>query len=84
MVTVKRLSSESRQGKHQFVNEVAIISTAQRRNLAKLHGCVVEIERLRVYKYLENNSLAKALLDNKKSHLQWDWPTRYKICIGTT
>jgi serine/threonine protein kinase len=84
MVAVKQLSSDSRQGKREFINEVAIISAVQHRNLVKLHGCCLEADhRLLVYEYLENNSLAKALFGNKKSHLQLDWHTRYNICIGT-
>eukprot|EP00253_Pinus_taeda_P017303 PITA_17303 len=84
MVAVKQLSSESRQGKREFINEVAVISELQHRNLVKLHGCCLEADDpLLVYEYLENNSLDKALLSNEKSHTQLDWPTRYNICIGT-
>eukprot|EP00253_Pinus_taeda_P011902 PITA_11902 len=81
MVAVKQLSSDSRQGKREFINELAVISAVQHRNLVKLHGCCLEANnRLLVYEYLENNSLAKALFGNKKS---LDWLARYNICIGT-
>eukprot|EP01018_Ginkgo_biloba_P030394 Gb_19704 [translate_table: standard] len=84
VVAVKQLSSESKQGKREFINEVAAISAVQHRNLVKLHGCCIEGDRrLLVYEYLENNSLAYALFDTDKSQLQLDWPTRYNICIGT-
>jgi len=84
MVAVKQLSSESRQGKREFINEVAVISAVKHRNLVKLHGCCLEADdRLLVYEYLENNSLEKALFGNNKSHLQLDWPTRFNVCIGT-
>jgi hypothetical protein len=83
IVAVKKLSSESRQGKREFINEVAAISAVQHKNLVKLHGCCLEADdRLLVYEYLENKSLDKALLGNKKSHIRLDWPTRYNICIG--
>ncbi|GLJ53477.1 hypothetical protein SUGI_1140780 [Cryptomeria japonica] len=84
LVAVKQLSSESKQGKRAFINEVAAISAVQHRNLVKLHGCCVEGEhRILVYECLENNSLAHALLGNKISEIHLDWPTRFNICIGT-
>lgn len=62
LVAVKKMSSTSSQGKWEFLNEVAIISTVQHINLVKLYGCCVEEEeRLLVYEYLENNSLGRAL-----------------------
>ena len=65
MVAVKKLSSESRQGKREFINEVAVISAVKHRNLVKLHGyCVEGDDRLLVYEYLKNTSLDKALLGN--------------------
>ncbi|KAH9287899.1 hypothetical protein KI387_032016, partial [Taxus chinensis] len=84
VVAVKQLSSESKQGKREFINEVAAISAVQHRNLVKLHGCCIEGEhRMLVYEYLENNSLAQALFGNKISDVHLDWPTRYNICIAT-
>ncbi|XP_057860034.2 probable LRR receptor-like serine/threonine-protein kinase At1g56130 isoform X2 [Cryptomeria japonica] len=84
LVAVKQLSSESKQGKREFINEVAAISAVQHRNLVKLHGCCVEGEhRILVYECLENNSLAQALFGNKISEINLDWPTRFNICIGT-
>jgi serine/threonine protein kinase/Leucine-rich repeat (LRR) protein len=83
MVAVKQLSCESRQGKREFINEVAVISAVQHRNLVKLNGCCLEADDpLLVYEYLENKSLDQALLGNEKSKIQLDWPTRYNICIG--
>ncbi|GLJ53485.1 hypothetical protein SUGI_1140960 [Cryptomeria japonica] len=84
LIAVKQLSSESKQGKREFINEVAAISAVQHRNLVKLHGCCVEGDhRILVYECLENNSLAQALFGNTKSDIQLDWPTRHNICIGT-
>ncbi|KAG1348057.1 putative LRR receptor-like serine/threonine-protein kinase [Cocos nucifera] len=82
IVAVKQLSVSSRQGKRQFMTEIAIISAVQHRNLVKLHGCCIEGgKRLLVYEFLENKSLDQALFGEKNWHL--DWPTRFEICLGT-
>lgn len=68
IVAVKQLSSISRQGNREFLNEIAMISCLQHPNLVKLHGCCVEGDQLLlVYEYMENNSLAGALFG--KYHL---------------
>ncbi|XP_024992601.1 probable LRR receptor-like serine/threonine-protein kinase RFK1 [Cynara cardunculus var. scolymus] len=83
VIAVKQLSSHSKQGNREFLNEMGVISCLQHPNLVKLHGCCIEGDQLLlVYEYLENNSLANALFDSKKSRLMLDWPTRFKICIG--
>ena len=65
MIAVKQLSSKSSQGNREFLNEIGMISCLQHPNLVKLHGCCIEGNQLLlVYEYLENNSLAHALLVN--------------------
>ncbi|KAL7204318.1 hypothetical protein ACSBR2_017399 [Camellia fascicularis] len=82
VVAVKQLSVASRQGKSQFVTEIATISAVQHRNLVKLYGCCIEGDkRLLVYEYLENRSLDQALFVGNRS-LYLDWPTRFDICLG--
>ncbi|XP_068337641.1 probable leucine-rich repeat receptor-like serine/threonine-protein kinase At3g14840 [Pyrus communis] len=84
VIAVKQLSSKSKQGNREFVNEIGMISALQHPHLVKLHGCCIEGNQLLlVYEYLENNSVAHALFREKESHLKLDWPTRHKICIGT-
>ncbi|KAL2247781.1 UNVERIFIED_CONTAM: putative LRR receptor-like serine/threonine-protein kinase, partial [Sesamum indicum] len=62
VVAVKQLSVASRQGKTQFLAEIATISAVQHRNLVKLYGCCIEGDkRLLVYEYLENKSLDQLL-----------------------
>lgn len=62
VVAVKQLSVASKQGKNQFITEIATISAVQHRNLVKLYGCCIDGEkRLLVYEYLENKSLDKVL-----------------------
>lgn len=83
LIAVKQLSSKSRQGNREFLNEIGIISCLQHPNLVKLHGfCVDGDQLLLVYEYMENNSLARALFGPGDNQLELDWSTRFKICIG--
>ncbi|XP_019190173.1 PREDICTED: probable leucine-rich repeat receptor-like serine/threonine-protein kinase At3g14840 [Ipomoea nil] len=83
VIAVKQLSSKSRQGNREFLNEISMISCLQHPNLVKLYGCCVERKQLLlVYEYLENNSLARALFGPEDCQLKIDWPTRHRICVG--
>ncbi|KAG8092915.1 hypothetical protein GUJ93_ZPchr0012g19472 [Zizania palustris] len=82
-VAIKVLSSESRQGAREFLNELNAISNINHHNLVKLLGCCVDgDQKMLVYNYLENNSLAQSLFGNAHSSIWLDWSTRVKICIG--
>ncbi|KAF8391172.1 hypothetical protein HHK36_023473 [Tetracentron sinense] len=62
VVAVKQLSSKSKQGNREFVNEIGMISALQHTNLVKLYGCCIEGNQLLlIYEYMENNSLARVL-----------------------
>jgi len=62
MIAVKQLSSKSKQGNREFVNEMGLISGHEHPNLAKLYGCCVEGNQLiLIYEYLENNCLSRIL-----------------------
>ncbi|XP_020538911.1 probable LRR receptor-like serine/threonine-protein kinase At1g53440 isoform X2 [Jatropha curcas] len=83
VIAVKQLSSKSKQGNREFVNEIGMISALQHPNLVRLYGCCIEGNQLLlVYEYLENNSLARALFGPEERRLQLDWPTRKKILLG--
>ncbi|KAA8526771.1 hypothetical protein F0562_009000 [Nyssa sinensis] len=83
MAAIKVLSGESRQGLREFLTEITVISDVEHENLVKLYGCCVErSQRILVYGYLENNSLAHTLLGGGRSSIQFSWKTRCKICIG--
>ncbi|RZC53737.1 hypothetical protein C5167_012601 [Papaver somniferum] len=83
-IAVKNLSSNSKQGKREFLNEINTISRLRHPNLVTLYGhCAVDNKFLLVYEYMENSCLATALSGsrpNLKERL--DWQTRFKICIG--
>lgn len=83
VIAVKQLSSKSKQGNREFVNEIGMISALQHPNLVKLYGCCIEgKELLLVYEYMENNCLARALFGQEDQKLHMDWPTRKRICLG--
>ncbi|KAF6173371.1 hypothetical protein GIB67_027066 [Kingdonia uniflora] len=83
IIAVKQLSSKSKQGNREFVNEIGMISALQHPNLVKLYGCCIEGNQLLlVYEYLENNSLARALFGPEEFQIKLDWRTRHKICVG--
>ncbi|KNA24886.1 hypothetical protein SOVF_011580 [Spinacia oleracea] len=85
VIAVKQLSSKSKQGNREFVNEIGMISALQHPNLVKLYGCCIEgKELLLVYEYMENNSLARALFGKENQKLHLDWQTRKRICLGIT
>ncbi|XP_066397270.1 probable LRR receptor-like serine/threonine-protein kinase At1g07650 isoform X4 [Miscanthus floridulus] len=82
IIAVKQLSSRSKQGNREFVNEIGMISALQHPNLVKLYGCCTEGNQLSlVYEYMENNCLARALFV-EQYRLRMDWGARHKICLG--
>ncbi|MQL95471.1 hypothetical protein Taro_028137 [Colocasia esculenta] len=81
-IAVKQLSSKSKQGNREFVNEIGMISALQHPNLVRLLGCCIEGKQLLlVYEYMEKNSLARALFGPEDVKLKLDWQTRRKICL---
>ncbi|KAL2331313.1 hypothetical protein Fmac_018894 [Flemingia macrophylla] len=83
VIAVKQLSSKSKQGNREFINEIGMISALQHPNLVKLYGCCIEGNQLLlVYEYMENNSLARALFGKEELRMHLDWPTRMRICVG--
>ena len=71
LVAVKRLKEEHIQGGElQFQTEVEIISMAVHRNLLRLRGfCMTPTERLLVYPYMSNGSVASCLRGTTCLHL---------------
>ncbi|XP_078161377.1 LRR receptor kinase SERK2-like isoform X1 [Carex rostrata] len=84
-VAVKRLTNVERPGGEEaFQREVELISVAVHRNILRLLGfCVTPTERLLVYPFMENLSVARRLRDSKPGEQVLDWPTRKRIALGT-
>ncbi|KAL3346610.1 hypothetical protein AABB24_025179 [Solanum stoloniferum] len=79
-VAVKRLNDGNAiGGEKQFQTEVEMISLAVHRNLLRLYGfCMTQSEKLLVYPFMSNGSVASRL--RVKPVL--DWGTRKRIAIG--
>ncbi|CAN6243966.1 unnamed protein product [Urochloa humidicola] len=84
-VAVKRLTDyESPGGEAAFLREVELISVAVHRNLLRLIGfCTTQTERLLVYPFMQNLSVAYRLREFKPSEPILDWPARKRVAIGT-
>lgn len=80
VLAVKRLKDVAGTfGESQFRTELEMISLAVHRNLLRLIGyCATPTERLLVYPYMSNGSVASRL----RAKPALDWNTRKKIAIG--
>ncbi|XP_042411999.1 LRR receptor kinase BAK1-like [Zingiber officinale] len=85
LVAVKRLKEERTPGGElQFQTEVEMISLAVHRNLLRLRGfCMTPTERLLVYPYMANGSVASRLRERPPSEPPLEWVTRRKIALGS-
>ncbi|CAN6363376.1 unnamed protein product [Urochloa humidicola] len=83
-VAVKRLFDvESHKGELAFLTEVELISIAVHKNILRLIGfCMTPTERLLVYPFMENLSVASRLRDIKLNEPALDWSTRMRIALG--
>ncbi|KAI6686275.1 hypothetical protein NL676_032188 [Syzygium grande] len=80
VVAIKRLRNvDAIGGEIQFQTELKMISLAVHRNLLRLYGfCMATTERLLVYPYMSNGSVASRL----KAKPTLDWSTRKRIALG--
>ncbi|KAD3066740.1 hypothetical protein E3N88_34620 [Mikania micrantha] len=83
LIAVKQLSSKSKQGNREFLNELGVISALQHPHLVKLYGCCIEGNQLLLaYEYLENNSLARALFGKTIYFSFFSWIKLMKTLIS--
>jgi serine/threonine protein kinase len=83
IVAVKRTNKLDTSGAQQFLNEMALLSQVNHRNLVRLHGCCLETEvPMLVYEYVPNGNLSEHLRGEKSSELgHLTWPKRMQIAI---
>ncbi|GJS90165.1 putative receptor protein kinase ZmPK1 [Tanacetum coccineum] len=79
IAAIKRLKNTNNQGEADFQAEVSMIGRVNHMNLIEMWGyCADGKQRLIVYEYMENGSLANNLGIGKL-----DWATRFNIATGT-
>ncbi|KAJ4808475.1 BRI1-associated receptor kinase [Rhynchospora pubera] len=84
VVAVKRLKDPDATGEVQFQTEVELIGLAVHRNLLRLYGfCMTSDERLLVYPFMTNGSVADRLRDYRSGRPSLDWAKRMQIALGS-
>lgn len=84
-IAVKRLTHcQKSGGEAAFLREVELISVAVHRNLLRLIGyCTTPSERLLVYPFMPNQSVAYRLREFRPNEPVLDWLTRKRVALGT-
>ncbi|XP_076927986.1 putative receptor protein kinase ZmPK1 [Bidens hawaiensis] len=79
IAAIKKLKNSGEQGEDEFQAEISTIGRMNHMNLIETWGyCAEGNNRLVVYEYMENGSLANNLRLGKL-----DWATRFNIVLGT-
>ncbi|XP_057739512.1 calcium/calmodulin-regulated receptor-like kinase 2 [Arachis stenosperma] len=79
VVAVKVLAPNSKQGEKEFQTEVLLLGRLHHRNLVNLIGyCVDKGQRILVYQFMSNGSLANLLYGEEK---QLSWDDRLQVAL---
>ncbi|CAI8594206.1 unnamed protein product [Vicia faba] len=82
VIAVKVLAHNSKQGEREFQTEVSLLGRLHHRNLVNLLGyCVDKGQRILVYQFMSNGSLASILYGEEKK-LSWDERLQVAIDIS--
>ncbi|KAL6654625.1 hypothetical protein ACP70R_008090 [Stipagrostis hirtigluma subsp. patula] len=81
-IAVKRHKESSKQGPAEFKTEIETIASLQHENIITLLGfCVQGEEKILVYEFMPNKSLASVIADDTKRKLL-NWSKRLRIIEG--
>ncbi|KAG0614721.1 hypothetical protein M758_6G198900 [Ceratodon purpureus] len=82
-MAVKVADESTRQGEHEFVNEVLLLSRVHHKNLVELLGyCQEKNNQILVYEYLRNGSLHDQLHGIPKPTQTLNWRMRLNIALN--
>ncbi|KAF3951278.1 hypothetical protein ACB098_01G117100 [Castanea mollissima] len=82
VVAIKRLENVVAEGEREFRNEMKAIGRTYHKNLVKLFGyCHDGNNRLLVYEYMSNGSLAKFLFESERKP-SWEEKTRIALNVA--
>ena len=82
VVAIKRLENVVAEGEREFRNEMKAIGRTYHKNLVKLYGyCHDGNNRLLVYEYMSNGSLAKFLFESERKP-SWEEKTRIALNVA--
>lgn len=84
IIAVKRLNGSHLHADREFLAELETIGKVKHEYLVPLLGyCMFSDERFLIYEYMENGSLDVWLRNRADAVESLDWPTRFKICLGS-
>ncbi|CAK9175806.1 unnamed protein product [Ilex paraguariensis] len=82
VVAVKVLASNSKQGEKEFHTEVSLLGRLHHRNLVNLVGyCVDKGQRMLIYQFMSNGSLANLLYNVGEEERALSWEERLQIAL---